>query len=193
MKKYSVIAVDCDDVIVETSHLIIGYYNKTYGTDLGLQDMYSNDPQRWGVVSDAEAIARVEAYLATDEYRNAPPFREAIEATRQLSKKYELHLVTGRSNLLETATKDLLRMYFPDVFRSIVFTNLYAIGKRTKAEVCQELGVDLLIEDHLGHALPVAECGVDVLLFGDYPWNQAKKLPSNVHRVKNWEEVLHIL
>jgi hypothetical protein len=35
----------------------------------------------------------------------------------------------------------------------------------------------------------VAEAGVDGLLFGNYPWNQSKELPSNVRRVANWAEV----
>jgi uncharacterized HAD superfamily protein len=28
------------------------------------------------------------------------------------------------------------------------------------------------------------------VLFGNYPWNQVDKLPDNVVRVNNWQEVL---
>lgn len=38
-----IIAIDCDDVLVETAPLILAHYNKTYGTHLELKDMYSKD------------------------------------------------------------------------------------------------------------------------------------------------------
>lgn len=83
----------------------------------------------------------------------------------------------------------MIRKQFSDVFQSVVFTSMRD-GKRSKVDVCRELCVSILIEDHLGHALPVAKAGIEVLLFGDYSWNQADSLPVNVHRVKDWAAVL---
>ena len=192
-RNYRIIAIDCDDVLVGTAPLTIDYYNKTYGTKLTLEDMYSDDPKRWDT-DRATAIARVERYLETDEFRTAPPFRDAISTIRELAKRYELHMVTGRTQLLETATKDMLEKHFPKLFRSLEFTGLYGDRPRSKSDVCKQLKADLLIDDHLGHALPVAACGVDVLLFGEYPWNRTtEKLPANVRRVKGWEQVSAVL
>ena len=88
----------------------------------------------------------------------------------------------------------MLDKHFPDIFHSIEFTGLYGGQPRSKADVCRELNADLLIDDHLAHALPVAQCGVDVLLFGNYPWNQTKeKLPGNIRRVKGWDEIAALL
>jgi len=189
-----IIAIDIDDVIIESSPRLTEYYNRKYGTHLTLDDMYSDDPKAWGVTDDAQAIERVEGYLVTDEFQSIPPLREAIASIHRLSRRHELHVITGRSLAIEVATTDMLRAYFPDIFRSIVFTSMYSHDKRDKADVCQELGANLLIEDHLGHALPVARSGTNVLLFGDYPWNRAEELPSNIRRVKNWaavEEYVH--
>lgn len=191
--QYRAIAIDCDDVLVETAPLIIRDYNKRYGTQLDLGDMYSSDLSRWEVADRKMAIDRVEAYLQTEEYRQAPPLQESIDAIERLSSVYTLHLVTGRSDMLEQATRDFLDAHFNGLFRSLTFTNLFNSQQQTKSEICKKLGADLLIDDHLGHALPVAEAGVDVMLFGDYPWNQAPTLPPNVRRVKDWPEVARLL
>jgi uncharacterized HAD superfamily protein len=189
MKGRLTIAIDIDDVIVESSPYLVEHYNKVYGTNLRLEDMYSDDLKRWMVTDRAAAIARVEEYLATDEFQGIPPLQEATKSIQRLAKKHELHIITGRSLAIEVATTGMLHTYFPGIFRSVTFTSMYGRKGRSKKEICQELGADLLIEDHLGHALPVARCGIDVLLFGDYPWNQADVLPGNIRRAKNWAEV----
>jgi uncharacterized HAD superfamily protein len=61
---------------------------------------------------------------------------------------------------------------------------------RPKSEVCIELGVSYLIDDNLTAVTQTSAFGIKALLFGDYPWNQAKELPEGVTRVKNWQEVL---
>jgi uncharacterized HAD superfamily protein len=192
MKKRT-IAVDCDDVIVETAPLIIEHYNQAYGTELELKDTYSHDLARWDAPDIATAVRRIETYLGTEEYQNIAPFIEAIEVIQDLSRRHTLHVVTGRTDFLAAATTDMLARYFPGVFQSVEFTNFFGENSRPKATVCQELGVDVLIDDHLHHATTVAECGVEVLLFGDYPWNQSNALPANVRRVRNWREVASLL
>ena len=60
---------------------------------------------------------------------------------------------------------------------------------RTKAELCQKLGVDCLIDDQLKHCIGVAELGMEAILFGDYGWNQSEALPTGVRRVVSWKGV----
>jgi len=187
------IAVDCDDVIVPTAGLILQHYNQTYGTRLQLKDFYSNDLSLWGAPDAATAIQRVEAYTKTDEYQQTKPFTEAIEIIRSLHAHHDLHIVTGRADFLQMATTDMLATYFPDIFKTVEFTNFFGTKSRPKADVCRELGVDFLIDDHLHHATTVAACGTKVLLFGDYPWNQARELPANIQRVANWQAVAELL
>lgn len=91
MQKGRILAVDIDDVIIETSPLLMRYYNKTYGANIGLEDMYSGNLQRWGVSDWTTAISRFEAYLETDEYRSKLPLREAISAIKKLSECVTLY------------------------------------------------------------------------------------------------------
>lgn len=188
-KKKSVIAIDIDDVIIETSPHLVTYYNRTFGTNVAVKDMYPSNLRPWGVSDKAAWVKRVEAYLATEEFQSISPSPETVASLVRLARSNVLHVVTGRSIALELLTNNMVNKFFPGIFHSVIFTGLLD-KKRGKAEVCQELGAEFLIEDHLGHALPVAETGINVLLFGDYPWNQADELPSNVVRVKDWTAVL---
>lgn len=184
------IAVDCDEVLIETAPFIINEYNRLYGTTLTLQDYYTRDLDRWDVKDDKTGIARVEAIAKTPEHLQLPPFQESITAIKKLAQHYELHVVTGRPNFLAAATQAILDQHFPGLFKSVEFTHFFSEKARSKVDVCQALGADILIDDFLHHAESVARCGIQVLLFGDYPWNQTETLPQNIERVKDWSAVV---
>jgi 5'(3')-deoxyribonucleotidase len=186
MKK-QIIAIDCDDVIVASAPAILDHYNKTYGTDIAIEDFYGEE------LAAYPATERVDEYLASEEYKNLPPLQEAIHAIRQLGEHHELHVVTGRADYLAEATHTMLKKHFPDIFRSVEFTNYFGKNSRSKAQVCKDIGADLLIDDHLHHAEVVAAEGIEVLLFGDYPWNKADTLPPNITRVRGWNDIVERL
>ncbi|HVX57219.1 MAG TPA: hypothetical protein VHA37_05800, partial [Candidatus Saccharimonadales bacterium] len=78
-----------------------------------------------------------------------------------------------------------------------IFTKLVHVGyhlemkqPKPKAAVCREVGAVALIDDSLGHVQTCAEQGIDGVLFGDYPWNQAEELPAGVTRCADWAAVL---
>jgi uncharacterized HAD superfamily protein len=59
---------------------------------------------------------------------------------------------------------------------------------RSKADVCRELGVGVMIEDSMSQAKEIAASGCRVLLL-DCPWNQGD-LPENVTRIYSWKEIV---
>lgn len=82
---------------------------------------------------------------------------------------------------------------------------------KPKSVICQEIGVDVLIDDCLEHANDCASLGIDVLLYdfnGTYTWNHHKKETqkrtltstsknlykqqdySNVQRMSSWKEII---
>lgn len=65
---------------------------------------------------------------------------------------------------------------------------------KPKSVICQEIGVDVLIDDSIEHALDCSHLNMNVLLYdkqGKYNWNHyQKQLPNNVHRVFNWKQVM---
>lgn len=192
--KNRVIAIDFDDVIIDTTPYMQELYNKKYGTKMELKDNFSGSLEAHGAPDIATIISRVEEMLNMDEMRTISPTKDTISIIKRLAEHNRLYVVTGRSPLLEATTTNFIDEFFPDVFQSIVFASYLREGKsRTKSLICKKLGVDLLIEDHLGHALEAAEGGTEVFLFGNYPWNQSEYLPDNITRVKDWSEVSSIL
>lgn len=185
-----IIAVDCDDVLLPTAPAIIEAYNDTYGTSLDLTDFYSKDPKKWDVVDIREASDRVGMFLLSDNADIAPE-DSTIQAIQDLSRNHELHLVTGRNQSLEGLTVDMINRYFAGCFTSIELTNFYDDNRRrTKGEVCQELNADILVDDHIEHINSVLESGLkEVIVFGDYPWNQVETLPAGAKRCRDWQEV----
>ncbi len=184
-----IIAIDCDDVIVATAPAILDFYNTRYNTRLELKNLYSKDLTLWAADDAKTAMARVDEFLKTSEYQQMEPFKEAVGVIHELKKYHELHIVTGRNDFLQQATQDMIDRFFPDTFTSIEYTNFFTDTPRSKGDVCIQLGADLLIDDHLHHASVVAECGTDVFLFGDYPWNQSNNLPERITRVSGWHEI----
>lgn len=86
---------------------------------------------------------------------------------------------------------------------------------KPKSVICQEIGVDVLIDDCLDHALDCSSLGIDILLYdlkGNYQWNhkkeekkhikkrtlistskllyQKEELTNNIKRVYNWKDII---
>ena len=196
-----VIAIDCDDVLTDTLPQVVEDFNKTYGTQVELKHMYVDHNKIaavFGAKTGQEAIQRFHSiYKRKGYYEALKPIDGAVEAIKSLAQQHELHIVTGRQSFLEAATRHTLDTYFPGMFKSVEHTNYYkddneAAGiHRSKAEVCLQIGADILIDDHVVHGEDVLNAGVEqVILFGEYPWNQRDELvPGMVHCV-NWQEAL---
>ena len=86
-------------------------------------------------------------------------------------------------------------MHYGNAFASVFFLGSLHGNKdgkkRTKREVCDELGIDIFIEDSMENAVNIASPTRPVFLL-DKPWNQGE-LVGNVKRVKGWEGVMEVL
>ena len=185
------IAIDCDDVIVPTSSVLLNAYNRRHGTRIGLESFYSDS--LWGADTPEEGTWRVDQLLQEGVTAKVLPTPEAVEYIHRLSKDgHELHVVTGRQNYQEAETHRLLAEHFPGVFASVEHTNMYASGhavalKRSKGAVCRSLGADMLVDDHIYHSREVLRYGVkNAVVFGDYPWNISESLEAGMARCASW-------
>jgi uncharacterized HAD superfamily protein len=188
-----IIAVDIDDVLAGHAEAFVNFSNERWGTHLTVEDYDEHWAEMWQV-DHAEAEARAQTYFTsgiTSEYHHD---NEALPALTLLSREYQLEIITSRRIQLEKETRAWIANRYPGVFTEIHFAGIWenADGNahtRTKADLCQTLGVSYLIDDQLKHCIAAAECGTTGLLFGNYTWNQSDALPENVIRVKDWAEV----
>ena len=194
MKKRT-IAVDLDDVLGNTTEHICAYYNARFGTNFKFQDHQTymiNDV--WNR-SREEAIKIVDDFFRSDDAKTITPFAGSQYAIDELSKKYDLIVLTSRPVDHRQSTTEWVNQYFPNKFEEIVITNKNASNKlpsREKFEVCLEKQIDIMIEDNLHFAMQNAHNNITTYLM-DRPWNQNGELPKLIKRVYAWNEILNDL
>lgn len=191
-----IIAVDCDDVLVDTAYDLLRFYNQKYATQLDETNFYptSVDLSTFGVNTLEEVIERFSERFMMPEHHKIAPSRETMEAIRRLAAVHELHLITGRSVLMENATVSMLETYFSGCFKTIEHTNYVTTDKRaekrTKGEVCKMINADVIIDDYIEHVKNVIDAGIPhAIVYGNFDWGKRGDLPENVVRCKSWGEV----
>lgn len=190
-----IIGVDMDEVLVDLIVDVLRYHNEKYGTSHSKEDISTYDLQNIWNVTWEETVQRFLDFYDTDYFDRGEVIELAKEGVARLAEKHELHVITGRPDSVEEKTRKWLDTHFPGFFKSINFTNTWGDGKgkpRNKGEICRELGVEVLIDDHLNYASDAAKQGVKVLLM-DAPWNRSAELPENVKRVLSWAEIPDII
>ena len=194
--KRLVIAIDCDDVLVDTAQDLLQFYNQKYGTSLDETNFYATDvdPVRFGVATFHEVIERFSERFLMLEHLEIAPSQSTIEAIQRIASAHELHIITGRSSAMERATLAMVNKYFKGCFTTIEHTNYITADKhavkRTKGEVCRQIGADVLIDDYIEHVRNVIAAGVPhAIIFGDFDWGKRGSLPDNTKRCVSWREV----
>lgn len=190
-----VLAVDVDDVLYPLVPLYAKYHNEHHGTSLTPADFNEYIFENVTKVSPEEYAKRFRHFGSLGGFEEQRFVESSQAAVEQLSGQYQLVVITSRWPDWEQETIGWLKRYFPETFRKVHFANSYTQRDRnvTKADICQDIGAQILIDDSLSTLTDCASKGIRGLLFGDYAWNKASQLPSGVQRVQNWNEVVEAL
>lgn len=186
------IGVDLDAIVADMMTPLISFHNKNYGTNTKLSDHITFSIEKIWNCTEEEAIERCYKFFQSDFMNQIEPVFGAIEGINFLSRKHELHVITSRPDFIKDHTNEWIDKYFPKKFKSINNSNQFSKkggSMRKKSEICKELKVDLMIEDHLAYAYDCAALNIKILLMNT-PWNQTKKLPKNITRVYSWKEIV---
>jgi uncharacterized HAD superfamily protein len=186
------IAVDIDEVLFPMAPSFLRYYNDEHGSNYRLEQMSSYFLEDLTGDSQEYMLSKIETFLKSEDYKLGEPVSGSIEAIRQLRKKFRLVLVTARDHFYRGATEEFLEAKFAGLYDELYYThqsNKPSV-RVPKYTICQEIEAIALIDDHLSNVIGCAEHGIEGILFGNYPWNQAKTLPEGVVRAKDWQEVL---
>jgi 5'(3')-deoxyribonucleotidase len=193
------IAFDLDDVLADFISAFLEWHNQRYNTNICIEDVVDYDlTKSLKLKNELQARNRVHEFFQSDEYIQIKPVEGAVEGIAELSKIYNLIIITSRpynsdSVSVEELTLEWIHTYFGDSFSGIYFTNQYNIDTNpgditTKNELCRENNVVLLVEDALHH---VKNC-LHILCYGAIlyarPWNTSGL--SGTPRVESWQELL---
>ena len=190
MKK-KFIALDIDDVLIDFNNHLMHFQNKRYATEYARVDIVSFAlHELWGC-SREEGIRRIFEFYDSEEHAQIVAI-EGVEAvlTRH-KKKFTYVCITARPESVRVHTLPILECYFPKLIKSAYFLGhigLDSANCKSKAEVCNEIGAILLVEDSLHNAEVAATAGIQVLLI-DTPWNQKPVLHPLIKRVFDWNEI----
>lgn len=191
-----VVGVDIDDVLFPTAYAIVDFYRDNYDVDVPLAQFYSKDPRVWGVDDYSEAIRRVQAFLHSTDYAYQEPIDGAVGGITEMREAGAYLIpVTGRDEIQSGVTKESLDTFFPGLFNQpAVFTNYFSDKKRrTKGEVCHDLGIEYQIDDYPVHLRSLAQYAIKGVLFGNYPWAQGQASTDMILHSASWESTPHVI
>ncbi|CAD7943495.1 unnamed protein product [Amoebophrya sp. A25] len=181
----------------------------------------------WGGTNE-EATEKVHAFFETDYFREGlEPVAGAREVLYKYAEKYkeavEFHIVTSRQHVILQETHNWVNRHFgKDLFASILAGNHWTrentgvvvtstssdsvptnTGKaRSKAEMCREIGANVLIDDSPSY---ISDCLENAgpqfrkaVVFGDYGWNTKFDIgpfekEGKAVRCSDWQAVDRVL
>ena len=179
------IAVDIDDTLLDFVRNYILFCNEKYNINMQREDFktYSFDSEK------------INEFYKTELFRKLSPFPNAAKVIDTLGKKNNLVIITSRPDELYSETIKQIVWNFPAAFSDVFFSiNHYTKAEnsgKTKAEICKEKEINLIIEDSLEYAKQCVEKGIDAILL-DAPWNQ-NGIVEGVTRVDDWKKIGGIL
>ena len=185
------IGIDLDEVLADFLPAFIEYHNDTYGTSLVREQFHSY--RFWETLGGTreEAIQKVYDFHKTPNFKNMKPVLDSQESVDILKQNNDLVVVTSRQDDVAKVTREWITQHFPNVFSEIYFTNHYSQNgsSTTKKQICNSVGVDILIEDSLEYALECLNSKRRILLL-DCPWNRSYELPQGIYRVNSWKDII---
>ncbi len=180
------IAIDCDDVLIDTTEFLVTEYNRIYNTKVKLEQAFEKNNPDWQI-DRSELQARFLNIQSSANFAKLAPRSDAVEVINRLGIDHELHLVTARDSAVELVTLQMLDKYFANCFHQ-----LHHLGRKvSKGGVCRQIGADVLVDDNLKHLEDAKENGVKYnFWFGDYLWQKQDKLAKpKADQCSSWYDV----
>jgi uncharacterized HAD superfamily protein len=168
--------------------LLLTFYNLKKGKKLSKEDFFTYNFWEVRGGTREEAFKFADEFYKSEFFEDAKPIDGAIESIKSLIEKNEIFIITARPASWKKKTEEWIKKHLGTHFKIFYSNDLHQTSKKTKAQLCSELNVDIMIEDIDDFALDCASSNIRVLLF-DKPWNKNIK-HKNIIRVKSWAEAI---
>lgn len=183
--------VDLDEVLAEFVEWFLGYHNHKYATNYTKEWVCSYDFSETFGWSKEETLSKVLDYELSDEFQNIQPVVWAKEVLEKLIERHNLYVITSRQDVIQEETLRWIDEHYPNIFEAIYFTNDNSISgtKKHKWDVCDELEVELMIDDYLPYAEDCARNPERKVYLYNRPRNQSSPQAQNIQRISDRNEI----
>jgi uncharacterized HAD superfamily protein len=186
-----VIGIDLDDTLLNLSGTFIEFHNSKYGTAYAREEAISPFFEEVWDITKEDVFKRLHEFYNSEHYLGAEPVKGAPEAIARLAETNELYIVTASPEEIKDRVEVWLGKHFTNKFKGIHFIkkSIFDENIRNKKDVCEELGIEVFIDDALHNAEDISSAGIPVFLL-DAPWNQKPINSTLVTRVHSWDDIV---
>ena len=189
----AVIAVDCDEVLMDTLRSFLVYVKKHYNYDRAYEDMrhYKLAKNSHISLQPEEDVALFDEYFAHEDAKATESIVDAFHVLEHRKKAgYRLVLVTARNDKAKQLTEYQLQTHFAGLFDEIIFAQHYTEHHIPKSQIAKRVGAAYFIEDNMDYALEVAEHGIEVFLLAKPRNTHRTETHPHLHKVADWKNII---
>lgn len=193
------IAIDIDDTIADSTESLRLLVNHKLGIDLK-PEAYRIKADYWGYYERVWEANNIGDQVSHDDFaremvndQSHVPLLPGTEfAIAQLSRKYDVVLLTARDKTWELATRKWLKDTLNKNIIDVHFTSAHKDEREmTKGQLCRHLNAEILIDDNVEHCQSALDQDLEAILFGEYGWHH--EAPDTMRRCQDWQAVLDVL
>jgi uncharacterized HAD superfamily protein len=183
MKDKVKIAVDIDDTIISFYSDFISFCRDNYNLELSELNLSEDFIGSFG--SFEKGVNALKDFVLVGGIYKQKFYKGFVNNLERLEDDFEVFFVTSRGFDLRERTRLFFRNNLGKDY-PIHYIWDYNINK--KSYVCNQLGIETIVEDDGKNALDCAREGLKAILL-DKSWNQNVE-HENLFRVKNWHEII---
>lgn len=190
------IAFDLDDILASFQDGWCLFNNTRYGTSFTAESFTEYNYEKIMGISQEEVFRRIFELYDAGILLTLSPVHGAFEVVAKLAKQHQLSIITSRPSEVRSQSEEWLERCFPGIFSQMHLTGQISREghnhKVTKADICLENNIDLLVEDAPIYAEQVSAVGKRVALVTK-PWNSLFVANSPIVRVRDIGGVLELV
>jgi uncharacterized protein len=180
------LGIDVDNVLADTTGIFLDELNSFYGTKIRPADLHFYDIEPVLGLSHEETKPFFHKLFKDRKLMDCAVIDGALEAVKELKKRYSIYIVTSRPKEHEDQTIEWLQA------KGFPYDHVEHSIEKLKHKFTTGHGIKIFVEDDLEQAIYMAESGVKTFLI-DYPWNQTLDVKKRITRVKGWPEIVKAL
>jgi len=139
------IGIDIDEVVVEFLKGYLKICENKLGKTFFVEGFHSYLFEEHLGITREDSLKIANEFYGSKQFENLEFVEGAKSSIYELSKENELFIITSRPLHIKEKTRIFFTNHFPDIDLEIIHSNdLFGDGK-SKAEICEEKGVKILI------------------------------------------------